>query len=120
MSLLICEKAVQAHYERALRPLEKQHEPWRARVHAQLLTGLDMLEKDVAAGDGWLFEQRLTLADISLACAFGFTQGYLADIVDKARYHSIAALCAQAEALPEFLAAPPLDGVTAPAPINQE
>ena len=115
LSLLVCEKAVQAHYERVLRPAEKRHEPWIARVHAQLLGGLELLERDVAACDGWLFEERLTLADISLACAFAFTQGYLQDIVDPAAHPAIAAFSARAEALPEFLAAPPLDGVTAPA-----
>jgi glutathione S-transferase len=114
LSLMVCEKAVQAHYERALRPVEKQHEPWKARIHAQLLTGLDMLEKDVAACDGRLFENRLTLPDISLACAFGFAQLALADIVDRARYRAIASFCARVEALPEFLAAPALDGVQAP------
>jgi len=115
LSLTVCEKAVQTHYERALRPVEKQHEPWIARVHAQLFAGLDLLEKDAAAREGWLFEQRVTLADISLACAFTFTQNYLKDVVDKAGYPSLSAFCARAEALPEFLAAPPLDGVTAPA-----
>jgi glutathione S-transferase len=114
LSLMVCEKAVQAHYERALRPPEKQHEPWKARVHAQLLAGLDFLEKDVAACDGRLFENRLTLPDISLVCAFGFTQLMLADIVDKARYKAIASFCSGVKSLPEFLAAPALDGVQAP------
>ena len=115
LSLLVCEKAVQAHYERVLRPVEKQHEPWINRVHAQLVGGLCLLEKDVASTDGWLFEERLTMPDISLACAFAFTQCHLSDIVDPATYPAIAAFCARAEALPEFLAAPPVDGVTAPA-----
>jgi glutathione S-transferase len=115
LSLLVCEKAVQAHYERVLRPSDKQHEPWRARVHKQLHEGLAMLEKDVAACDGWLFGPNMTLADISLVCAFGFTQGALSDIVDKADYKALSAFSSRAEALPEFLAAPAVDGVKAPA-----
>ena len=115
LSLTVCEKSVQAHYERVLRPPEKRHEPWIARVHEQLLTGLGKLEKQVGAGDAWLFEQRLTLADISLACAFRFAQDYLGDLIDKDKYTAIAAFCARAEALPEFRAAPPIDGVEAPA-----
>jgi glutathione S-transferase len=58
----------------------------------------------------WLFEDRLTLADITLATAFGFTQDYLADIVDKERYRAIATFSARAEELPEFRAAPARDG----------
>jgi len=115
LSLLVCEKAVQAHYERVLRPPEKRHEPWIVRVHDQLLGGLDRLEAQAGAGEEWLFERRLTLADISLACAFRFAQDYLADIVDASRYKALAAFCARAEALPEFRAAPPIDGVTATA-----
>ena len=116
LSLVVCEKAVQFHYERMLRPAEKQHEPWASRVRGQLFAALDALELEINGGRGWLFEDRLTLADISLATAFAFTQAYLADIVDKTRYPSIEAFCARAEALPEFRAAPPEDGVTVALP----
>ena len=110
LALAVCEKAVQIHYERNLRPPEKQHEPWLERVRGQLAAGLDALER--AAGvTGWLVEDRLTLADITVATAFGFTQLYLADVVPKASYPALAAFCARAEALPEFRAAPAEDGV---------
>src|ERR1700683_2675987 len=73
LSLTVCEKAVQFHYERALRPLEKQHEPWAGRVRGQLYAGLDALEREINSGKGWLFEDRMTLADITLATAYAFT-----------------------------------------------
>ncbi len=60
LSLAVCEKAVQFHYERALRPPEKQHEPWAARVRGQLYAGLDALEREINGGKGWLFEDRMT------------------------------------------------------------
>jgi glutathione S-transferase len=110
LSLVVCEKAVQFHYERALRPEEKRYEPWAARVRGQLSAALDALEVEINGGRGWLFEDRLTLADITLATAFGFTQDYLADIVDKERYRAIATFSARAEELPEFRAAPARDG----------
>ncbi|WP_158817814.1 glutathione S-transferase family protein [Methylocapsa sp. S129] len=116
LSLVVCEKAVQFHYERELRPPEKQHEPWAARVRGQLLAGLDALELEINEGRGWLFEDRLTLADITLAAAFAFTQGNLSDIVDKARYGAIASFSARAEELPEFRAAPAEDGATVSLP----
>jgi glutathione S-transferase len=111
LSLVVCEKAVQFHYERELRPPERRHEPWVARVRGQLFAGLDALEQEINGGKGWLFEDRMMLADITLATAFAFTQGYLSDLVDKARYGAIAAFSARAEATAEFRAAPPQDGV---------
>ncbi len=113
LALTVMEKAVQRHYERALRPPEKQHEPWIARVDRQLAAGLEALDRE-SPGAGWIGGGDLGIADVSAACAFGFTQLLLADVVDKARYPRLAAFCARAEALPAFLAAPALDGVTAP------
>jgi glutathione S-transferase len=111
LSLAVCEKAVQFHYERVLRPPEKHHEPWAARVRGQLHAGLDALEREINGGKGWLFEDRMTLADITLATAYAFTQAYLGDIVAPARYGAIAAHSARAEATAEFRAAPAQDGV---------
>jgi glutathione S-transferase len=113
LALTVMEKAVQRHYERALRPEEKRHEPWIARVDRQLAAGLEALERE-APGAGWIGGGALGVADISVACAFGFTQILLADLVDEARHPRLAAFCARAEALPAFRAAPPLDGVMAP------
>jgi glutathione S-transferase len=118
LSLTVCEKAVQFHYERALRPAEKQFEGWATRVRGQLSAGLDALETEINGGKGWLFEDRMTLADITLATAFAFTQGYLADIVDKTHYGAIALLSARAEETAEFRAAPPEDGATARPPVR--
>jgi glutathione S-transferase len=113
LALVVMEKAVQRHYERALRPPERRHEPWIARVERQLAAGLEALERE-APGSGWIGGGGLGVADISVVCAFGFTQPLLADVVDQARYPRLAAFCARGEALPAFRAAPALDGVTAP------
>ena len=110
LSLIVCEKAVQLVYERTLRPPEKQHSGWSDRVRGQLLGGLDALEGEINGGKGWLFEDRMTLADISLATAFSFTQSLLSDTVAAARYGAIASLTARAEDSPEFRAAPAQDG----------
>ncbi|MGD0639984.1 MAG: glutathione S-transferase N-terminal domain-containing protein [Roseiarcus sp.] len=113
LALTVMEKAVQRHYERALRPAEKRHEPWIARVEGQLAAGLEALERELPAS-GWIGGRALGIADISVVCAFGFTQILLADLVDKTRHPGLAAYCARAEALPAFRAAPALDGVSAP------
>jgi glutathione S-transferase len=111
LALTVMEKAVQRHYERMLRPAEKRHEPWVERVIGQLTAGLGALDAELP-GSGWIGGE-LGVADISVACAFGFAQSALADIVDMSRYPNLAGLCARAETLPAFRAAPPEDGATA-------
>src|ERR1700683_4092433 len=46
LALTVMEKAVQRHYERALRPAEKRHEPWVDRVMGQLTGGLSALDAE--------------------------------------------------------------------------
>ena len=113
LALTVMEKAVQRHYERMLRPAEKRHEPWIDRVMAQLTSGLTALDAELPRS-GWIGDE-LGLADISVACAFGFTEGVVADLVDTNRYPNLAAYSARAEALPAFRAAPPQGGMTAAA-----
>lgn len=113
VALTVMEKAVQRHYERMLRPAEKQHRPWVDRVLGQLTVGLDALDGELP-GSGWIGGE-LGIADITVVCAFGFTQSVLADIVETSRYPNLRAFCARAEALPAFRAAPPEDGATASA-----
>jgi glutathione S-transferase len=111
LALTVMEKAVQRHYERMLRPAEKQHEPWVDRVMGQLNAGLSAMDAELP-GSGWIGGE-LGLADITVACAFGFTHALLADVVETSRYPNLGAFCARAEALPPFRAAPPEDGATA-------
>jgi glutathione S-transferase len=113
LALTVMEKAVQRHYERMLRPAEKRHEPWIDRVMAQLTGGLSALNAELPPS-GWIGGE-LGLADISVACAFGFTESVVADLVETNRYPNLAAFSARAEALPAFRAAPAQDGVTAAA-----
>ncbi len=113
LALTVMEKAVQRHYERALRPAEKRHEPWVDRVMGQLTGGLSALDAELPRS-GWISGE-LGLADISVVCAFGFTESILADLVETSPYSNLAAFSARAEALPAFRAAPPQDGATAAA-----
>jgi glutathione S-transferase len=116
LALTVMEKAVQRHYERALRPAEKRHEPWVDRVMGQLTAGLRALDAELPKS-GWISGE-LSLGDISAACAFRFTQDVLADVVDTGTYPNLGEFCARAEALAAFRAAPPTDGVTAPVAIE--
>jgi glutathione S-transferase len=110
LALTVMEKAVQRHYERALRPAEKRHEPWVDRVMGQLTAGMSALDAELPR-TGWISGE-LGVADISVGCAFGFTADILADLIEASRYPNLAAFSARAEALPAFRAAPPRDGAT--------
>lgn len=112
VALSVMEKAVQRHYERALRPADKRHDSWVERVMGQLGAGLSALDAETPQS-GWIAGE-LGLADISAACAFGFVQLVLADVMEASLYPRLSEFCARAEALPAFRAAPPEDGVTAP------
>ena len=46
LALTVCEKAVQFHYERALRTPEQRSETWIARVVGQLTKGLEALDRE--------------------------------------------------------------------------
>jgi glutathione S-transferase len=116
VALTVCEKAVQVHYERALRKPEERSDTWIARVSRQLNEGLAALEREVP-GEGWIGGGAIGVADVTIVCAFGFIQSLLADVVEVGRYPRLAGYCAAAEKLPAFRAAPPIDGVAAAAQI---
>jgi glutathione S-transferase len=63
LALAVMEKAVQRHYERMVRPAEKQHEPWVDRVMGQLSAGLSAMDAELP-GSGWISGE-LGLADIT-------------------------------------------------------
>ncbi len=109
VALTVMEKAVQFHYERALRGPGEQSESWRARVTRQLRHGLAML--DAETPELWI-EQAPTHADIAIACAWTFVIGMIGDAFDASGYTRLNAFAARAESLDVFIAVPPLDGAT--------
>jgi glutathione S-transferase len=110
VALTVSEKAVQTHYERALRAPERRDEAWTERVRRQLLAGLDALEAEAPASA----PADLGIAEITVGCAFGFAQLVVADIAPASRTPRLAAFCASLEERPEFRAVPAEDGVQAP------
>ena len=108
LALAACEKSVQLVYERNLRPPEKQHEPWAARVIGQMHAAYGELEAELAQrppGHG-----RMGAAEVTTAVAWHFTERMLPATVKDAAYPNLRALSARAEELPEFAAAPYGDG----------
>jgi glutathione S-transferase len=106
LALAACEKSIQIVYERNLRPVEKQHEPWLERVRAQMLAAYAELEREVAAATLPIAQDQFDAADVTVAVSWRFTQMMLPEIVDKAAYPHLQAFSTLAEDLPVFVDTP--------------
>lgn len=116
LALAAAEKAVQLIYEKNLRPLDKQHQPWIDRVSLQLNAACNALEAKLRVSDFEIKPVALTQPFITSAVVWQFIQSMLADIVPASDFPRLQAMSEYAETLPEFLAFPPLGpGVNAPA-----
>ena len=100
-----CEKAIQIEYERK-RPEALRHAPWLERVHSQADAAFAHLDRACAAAPRWLLGERMTQADVTLACVWAYAQLVTPDAVPAARYAAIAAHSARCEALPVFRETP--------------
>jgi glutathione S-transferase len=107
LALAACDKTVQIVYERNLRPVEQQHEPWSDRVSAQLLAAYAELEAEVALGTLPLDAGRLGQAGVTVAVAWRFTQMMVPKIVVAAEYSNLQTFSAFAEQQPAFESTPP-------------
>jgi glutathione S-transferase len=87
-----------------MRPAEKVHAPWAARLEAQMHGALSVLEGVATQrGDRWLVGDRLSQADITVACVATFLgDTVLPDLA--ARYPQVGAFTARCELLVPFAA----------------
>jgi glutathione S-transferase len=108
LTLAACEKSVQIVYERSLRPPEKQHEPWIARVRGQLQAAYDALESELQRESLAVTSMAISQAGVTAAVTWQFTRALQPGIIDVDRYPALQAHSQQAEQLPEFIATPPI------------
>ena len=106
LALAACEKSVQIVYEHNLRPSEKLHAPWLARVTGQLQAACGALEVELVRRPLPVAAHTLNQAGVSTAVAWHFVQQMVPDVVPAADYPALQALSRQAELLPAFAAAP--------------
>jgi glutathione S-transferase len=106
LALAACEKSVQIVYERNLRPVEKQHEPWVDRVSTQLFAAYAELERELAAAALPVEASQFDAADVTVAVAWHFTQMMLPGMVSKAEHPFLQSFSELAEGLPVFLDTP--------------
>ena len=106
-ALVATDKAAQLIYERNLRPVEKQHEPWLARVTEQLLAACAGLELLLTQNPLGMRSGNMAQAAITSAVAWQFLHNMLPALVTAANHPQLQKLSTRAESLPEFLAFPP-------------
>lgn len=106
LGLAVCEKSVQIVYERTLRPPEKLHEPWMARVQQQLAAACAELEAELAARPLAVEASTITQAGVTSAVAWRFMQALVPGEVDAKAHPTTARHARAAESLEAFLAAP--------------
>jgi glutathione S-transferase len=106
LALAACEKSVQIIYERNLRPPEKLHEPWVARVTGQLLAAYGALEAELLRRPLSLDSGMINQAGVTTAVAWHFTQMMLPEVVNASRYPNLREFSFRAELLAEFRSAP--------------
>jgi glutathione S-transferase len=105
LAFTACDKAKDCLYETRLRPPEKVHGPWLERCRAQLQAALEALDGGSPAP--WLLGERMTQADITLACAVGFVRSAWPDALPAGRYPTLERLSGACESLPAFVACRP-------------
>jgi glutathione S-transferase len=99
----LCDKMVSLIYERALHDVTS--EAWLKRCEAQAGAALDRLEAERAAAQSpYWFGDRLTHADVALACAVRFLSEAHPAIFALGRWPSLVAHGERCEALPAFQA----------------
>ena len=95
------DKAVSLVYERVLR--KDQLKLWVERCEAQIVSALDVLEKERAGvKTPYWFGPRIGHADVAVACVLRFTSEAHPQLFDRARYPALSAHSAACEALPPF------------------
>jgi len=113
LALAACEKSVQIIYERSLRPAEKQHAPWVARVQGQLAAAFVELEAALARQPLACTSAGIDQAGVSCAVAWFFVRALVPELANPAAHPALQAHSERAERLPEFSKAPHGDGIVA-------
>lgn len=106
LALAACEKSVQIVYEHHVRPADKRHEPWLARVTEQMTTAYRLLDTELAGRPPQLDDVGITAAVV-----WFFSQQMHPELLPAAEHPHLSALSAWAEQQPALRAAAHGEGV---------
>lgn len=104
LALAAAEKCVAVYYERNLRPVAAQYEPWIERATGQLLAAFCGLEEVINKHPKNF--QSLGHASIAAAVIWRFACTELSEVIRAAQFPALVDLSARMESLPEFLKFP--------------
>lgn len=99
------EKAIYATYESSRRPPEKQHEPYRSSLLAQVSSALTMLETEIE--QSWSVGQHVTLADITVAVGWRFLRFAVPAVAEPDLFPGLVRHSSLCEVTSEFQACQP-------------
>lgn len=102
--LAAAEKGVHRVYETRVRPPESRDLGWLRRVEGQIRDTFAEIEQRVPGEGDWLCGDVISQADVTVAVAWRFVHATAPGLVADSDYPHLAALSAQAEALPAFMA----------------
>jgi glutathione S-transferase len=97
----LADKAVGLHYERVMH--DRTSQTWEVRCQMQIASVLEMLEEDLARRPGPYWFDRMTHADIALACALRFAKAAHPSVLAAASSPRLAAHAETMEEMPAFL-----------------
>lgn len=106
LALAACEKSVQIVYEHHVRPEEKRHAPWLARVTDQMRTAYRLLDAELAGRPPQLDDVGITAAVV-----WFFSRQMHPELLPVAEHPQLDALSAWAEQQPAMRAAAHGEGV---------
>ena len=92
------EKSLACYIERNIRPNDKLHQALLDRFAEQSRAGLAALE--AVCGEGWLFGDRITQADVSAVSALDFIAVFWPEMLPPGSFPKLEALRQRAYALP--------------------
>jgi glutathione S-transferase len=95
----IMEKGVAFSYEQNRRPKEKIYQDWLNHLQEQLEKGLTALEKIAITSPDWLHGNNITLADITVVCAFDYLRIRMPSIVNSNELVALSDLSKKANAI---------------------
>jgi glutathione S-transferase len=104
VALGVAEKSVERNGETVRRPEDKRVPENVARIDRQIGAALAWLEE--RAGDGWLYGDAMSQADVTLTAALGHLSRRHPQLLVDDRYPNVEALATRCEAMPAFQAMP--------------
>tara|TARA_Y100000588_G_scaffold393163_1_gene507847 strand:+ start:3371 stop:3934 length:564 start_codon:yes stop_codon:yes gene_type:complete len=103
----VMEKGVAASYEKTRRAKEKICRKWLAHLETQAQQGLLELEKTAASKSSWLHGCTITVADVTVICAFDYIFARNPILIEDSNLEALASLSERGNRIEAFIETAP-------------